>query len=147
MWLLNTFTIKLEYFSTEDKPQKGYAILSHTWGSESEEVTFRDIFKESSIAKCKLGYHKVRGCCEQARKDGYDYAWVDSCCIDKRSSAELTEAINTMFKWYQDIGRASIPERTSAMRQWTAISRVMMIWPSVSIGKRQAQLLHTKALI
>ena len=48
------------------------------------------------------GYSKITGCCRQARLDGWEYAWVDSCCIDKSSSAELSEAINSMFKWYQD---------------------------------------------
>lgn len=48
------------------------------------------------------GYSKITGCCRQARLDGYEYAWVDSCCIDKSSSAELSEAINSMFKWYLD---------------------------------------------
>ncbi|XXH05775.1 Arp complex subunit [Hypoxylon texense] len=47
-------------------------------------------------------YAKIRGCCEQAIRDGYDYVWVDTCCIDKGSSAELSEAINSMFAWYRD---------------------------------------------
>ncbi len=48
------------------------------------------------------GYAKIEGCCAQARADGWEYAWVDSCCIDKSSSAELSEAINSMFKWYRN---------------------------------------------
>lgn len=39
-------------------------------------------------------------CCEQAQRDGLHYAWVYTCCIDKRSSSELSEAINSMFNWY-----------------------------------------------
>jgi hypothetical protein len=50
----------------------------------------------------KAGYHKIRKCCEQATRDGFEFAWVDTCCIDKSSSAELSEAINSMFQWYKD---------------------------------------------
>ncbi len=38
--------------------------------------------------------------CDYARARGYPYLWIDSCCIDKTSSAELSEAINSMFDWY-----------------------------------------------
>ena len=48
------------------------------------------------------GYQKIKKFCELAARDGHDWAWVDSCAIDKRSSAELSEAINSMFKWYHD---------------------------------------------
>jgi hypothetical protein len=50
----------------------------------------------------KAGYHKVQQCCELASSEGLQYAWVDTCCIDKSSSAELSEAINSMFAWYRD---------------------------------------------
>ncbi|KAH8750477.1 heterokaryon incompatibility protein-domain-containing protein [Hyaloscypha finlandica] len=75
-----------------------YAILSHTWGAE--EVTFEYLQKRSY--RKKAGYKKIRFCGEQARRDGLQYFWVDTCCIDKSSSAELTEAINSMFRWYRD---------------------------------------------
>ena len=74
-----------------------YAILSHTWGAE--EFTFADLQDED--ARKKIGYRKVRFCGEQAEKDGLRYFWVDSCCIDKKNSTELTEAINSMFHWYR----------------------------------------------
>jgi hypothetical protein len=77
-----------------------YAILSHTWGADTEEVTFEEL--ENRTGKNKAGYDKIRFCEEQAAKDGLQYFWVDTCCIDKSSSAELTEAINSMFAWYQD---------------------------------------------
>jgi hypothetical protein len=76
-----------------------YAILSHTWGEEGEEVTFQDI--EKGAGKGKPGYAKIRFCAEQARKDNLQYIWVDTCCIDKSSSAELSESLNSMFYWYQ----------------------------------------------
>ncbi|KAF2837777.1 hypothetical protein M501DRAFT_1006331 [Patellaria atrata CBS 101060] len=71
-----------------------YAILSHTWGPE--EVLFQDI--EIGTAKAKKSFSKVQGCCNKAKKDEYGYVWIDTCCVDKSSSAELSEAINTMFK-------------------------------------------------
>ncbi|KAI1797060.1 heterokaryon incompatibility protein-domain-containing protein [Ganoderma leucocontextum] len=48
---------------------------------------------------------KIRQSCEIARFHGYRYLWIDSCCIDKTSSSELSEAINSMYTWY---GRAAI---------------------------------------
>jgi hypothetical protein len=76
-----------------------YAVLSHTWGADHEEVTFKDIAK--SRGKTKVGYNKIRFCEKQAANDGLQFFWVDTCCIDKSSSAELSEAINSMFHWYQ----------------------------------------------
>ena len=35
-----------------------------------------------------------------ARDAGYEYIWIDSCCINKDSSSELSEAINSMYRWY-----------------------------------------------
>jgi hypothetical protein len=82
----------------EDIPR--YAILSHTWGADDDEVTFNDL-KDGS-GKSKAGYEKIQFCGEQARKDGLQYFWVDTCCIDKTDSAELSEAINSMFLWYRN---------------------------------------------
>jgi hypothetical protein len=75
-----------------------YAILSHTWGADHEEVTLRDLTE--GTGKNKAGYRKLTFCGKQAAKDGLQYFWVDTCCIDKSSSAELSEAINSMFWWY-----------------------------------------------
>jgi ankyrin repeat protein len=75
-----------------------YAILSHTWGSEEEEVTYQDL--QQNTGKRKKGYRKLTFCGEQAAKDGLEYFWIDTCCIDKTSSAELSEAITSMFRWY-----------------------------------------------
>jgi hypothetical protein len=74
-----------------------YAILSHTWGAE--EVTFQDLV--GNVGKTKLGYNKIRFCADQAWRDGLQYFWVDTCCIDKSSSTELQEAIGSMFRWYR----------------------------------------------
>ncbi|KAH7393735.1 hypothetical protein BKA64DRAFT_724800 [Cadophora sp. MPI-SDFR-AT-0126] len=87
----------LTEFFEGDVPKK-YAILSHRWGAE--EVTFRDLTNGTS--KGKAGYGKIQFCGEQARRDGLQYFWVDTCCIDKSNAVELQEAINSMFRWYRD---------------------------------------------
>ena len=95
MWLLNTTTLQLHEFMGEQFEIPHYAILSHTWSTE--EVTFRDMRKSIENARQKTGFAKIEGCCRQALKDHLDWVWIDTCCIDKRSSAELAEAINSMF--------------------------------------------------
>ncbi|GMF72604.1 unnamed protein product [Aspergillus oryzae] len=77
-----------------------YAILSHTW--EGEEVTFQDMHADQLHTRQKKGYSKIQRCCHLAKTEGFEYVWIDSCCIDKTSSAELSEAINSMYRWYQD---------------------------------------------
>ncbi|KAK3710220.1 hypothetical protein LTR37_010441 [Vermiconidia calcicola] len=111
MHLLNARTRKLEYFIGSPEPTyhalsrtgsigslPDYAILSHTW--RKEEVSMQDVNNDPKVDS-KEGYRKILFTCEQALADGIDYAWVDTCCIDKTSSAELSEAINSMFRWYK----------------------------------------------
>ena len=81
-----------------------YAILSHTWGAE--EVTFRDLI--DGTGKSKAGYDKIRFCAKQAANDGLQFFWVDTCCIDKSSSAELQEAIYSMFAWYKNAAKCYV---------------------------------------
>jgi hypothetical protein len=76
-----------------------YAILSHTWGPDEDEVTFKEILKGKNTRK--PGYSKLNFCTAQATKDKLQYFWVDTCCINKSSSTELSEAINSMFSWYK----------------------------------------------
>jgi hypothetical protein len=77
-----------------------YAILSHTWHPDNgREVTLQDLL--TGRAKDKPGYDKIGFCEQQAAADELSYFWIDTCCIDKSSSAELTEAINSMYRWYQ----------------------------------------------
>ncbi|KAI3328551.1 HET-domain-containing protein [Ustulina deusta] len=77
-----------------------YAILSHTW--EEDELVYEDIIYGTEESKSKTSRNKVRMVCDIAAQDNYEYVWIDTCCIDKRSSAELSEAINSMFDWYRD---------------------------------------------
>lgn len=101
-----------------------YAILSHRWFEDANhEVLFTDIEQIDQIvistqdgsdvsiiknpqyaggfASSKPAFKKVQGAAQQARSNSYDYVWIDTCCVDKNSSAELSEAINSMFKWYK----------------------------------------------
>jgi len=95
MRLLHTKKLKLyEFFGRNIPP---YAILSHTWGNG--EVSFQEL--QSGLGKYKAGYNKIRRCCQMAALDGFQWAWVDTCCIDKTSSSELSEAINSMYTWYR----------------------------------------------
>ncbi|KAL8785817.1 MAG: hypothetical protein Q9213_003124 [Squamulea squamosa] len=95
MWLLNTETLQLQDFLGNIPP---YAILSHTWADK--EVSFQEI--GTDVARHTPGYEKIRQSCALARSQQYEYIWIDTCCIDKKSSAELSEAINSMFAWYSN---------------------------------------------
>jgi hypothetical protein len=100
MRLLNTATLRVEQAKKEivanEKPPFEYAILSHTWGED--EVIFQDM--QVNVPRHNPRFSKIIRSCELAKKDGYDYIWLDTCCIDKSSSAELSEAINSMYLWY-----------------------------------------------
>ncbi|KAK4949679.1 hypothetical protein LTR10_011520 [Elasticomyces elasticus] len=96
--------LSLTTYCTANIPS--YAILSHTWGADYQEVTFADLIGGRS--KSKDGYFKVHFCGEQARKDDLQYFWVDTCCIDKSSSTELQEAFNSMFRWYNNATRCYV---------------------------------------
>lgn len=79
----------------------GYAILSHTWDEATQEVSFSDL-ERLGQGNSKRGFVKIRSACQQALRDGFLHIWIDTCCIDQRSSSELQEAINSMFRWYSD---------------------------------------------
>ncbi|KAK4163756.1 ankyrin repeat-containing domain protein [Cladorrhinum sp. PSN259] len=96
MRLIDTRTLQLVSFVGDDVPL--YGILSHRWGPE--EVSLQDMIQNN--AEGKAGYAKIRNVCSVAASHGLDYAWVDTCCIDKTSSAELSEAINSMYRWYRE---------------------------------------------
>ncbi|KAF2136137.1 uncharacterized protein K452DRAFT_354069 [Aplosporella prunicola CBS 121167] len=83
-----------------------YAVLSHTWGTDAEEVTFEDL--TYGTGKDKAGYRKIQLCAEQARQDGLQHFWVDTCCINKANKVELSQAINSMFRWYRDATRCYV---------------------------------------
>ncbi|KAH7353746.1 hypothetical protein B0T11DRAFT_287334 [Plectosphaerella cucumerina] len=99
MRLFNVHTLQLESFFGKQLPR--YAILSHRWGPDDEELTFRDV-QANNLDKPGIGSVKLRGCIAQAKDDKLDYIWVDTFCINKADDAtELTKAINSMFAWYR----------------------------------------------
>jgi len=139
MRLLDTKTLKFRDFYQIDIPP--YAILSHTWGDE--EVVFQEM--SSRNQKLKKGFTKIKKTCDLAHEDGLDYAWVDTCCIDKSSSAELTEAINSMYQWYseadlcyvylEDLLSGGLPEGGRSRNCWPQSTRNMsssMIWIGIT---------------
>ncbi|KAI0766092.1 heterokaryon incompatibility protein-domain-containing protein [Trametes elegans] len=115
MWLLNTTTYQLHF--QQDPSHVAYAILSHCWDPQGEQnlqdlqaiqENARSHFQvppaadDPQLLECIRSQlsAKIRGCCDYARERGLPYAWVDTCCINKTSSAELSEAVNSMFDWY-----------------------------------------------
>ena len=94
MRLIDTTTVELAEFMSDEAPE--YAILSHTWGND--EVSLADFNKLEK--RSSTGFLKIQRACSLAKGRGHQYIWIDTCCIDKSSSAELTEAINSMFNWY-----------------------------------------------
>jgi hypothetical protein len=90
-----------EFIGSESKRPR-YAILSHRW--REEEVLFADMDGDQSVAEAKMGYEKLEACCKVALRNGFQYVWCDTCCIDKSSSAELSEAINSMYEYYAKSG-------------------------------------------
>ncbi|KAF4774182.1 HET domain-containing protein [Colletotrichum scovillei] len=109
MKLLNCSTLRIEEMHWARKQEledqgisTAYAILSHRWESDEDEVTFEDMASADIRSKKLLGWSKIEKTCAKALEIGIGYAWIDTCCIDKRNLTELTEAINSMFRWYAE---------------------------------------------
>ena len=104
MWLLSTARAELEFFADPESVEPGYAILSHVW--DDKEDTFQDLqilrnrCTETGTNPRDFVSEKIRRSCMLAAAHGLKWVWVDTCCIDKKSSAELSEAINSMFRYY-----------------------------------------------
>ena len=126
MRLLHARTLQVKNFDN-DHTTPTYAILSHTWGAD--EVTYQDISSAPEAAVRKQGYAKINYCATQAKHDGIEYIWVDTCCIDKSSSAELSEAINSMFRWYRNakvcyaymVDVPAPPSQISMIHSWVSL--------------------------
>ncbi|KAF2469396.1 uncharacterized protein BDR25DRAFT_334966 [Lindgomyces ingoldianus] len=100
----NAGDFSLTQFCDEAIPP--YAILSHTWGVDADEVTFDDL--TNGTGKDKPSYEKIRFCGEQAGLDNLEYFWIDTCCINKANKVELSQAINSMFRWYRNSTRCYV---------------------------------------
>lgn len=99
MRLINTSTLTLTEHPDSKLPK--YAILSHRWLDSNDEVTFEDL-KQGRDVTHKAGYAKLKNFCAVANSKGYEFAWCDTCCIDKASAVELGSAIRSMYRWYQN---------------------------------------------
>lgn len=99
MRLLNVHTLELQSFIADNLPP--YAILSHTWLPDDQEVAFATISAKPANWQDIAGARKIDFLCRQAIQDELNWVWIDTCCIDKSNSVELGEAINSMFNWYQ----------------------------------------------
>jgi len=103
MYLVNVETLDLKYFSTIEKAAtEGYVTLSHRWSEEpDDELTFQEVESKSEAMKRKPGYSKMLQAAQVVRwLFPWKWIWIDTCCIDKKSSAELQEAINSMWEIY-----------------------------------------------
>ncbi|KAN0121996.1 HET domain containing protein [Hyaloscypha variabilis] len=99
MRLIDVEKKKLEEFIGGSIPP--YAILSHTWGTNEDEILYEDI-EQGNVNKSGPQLFKFEACCKQAFQDGLRYAWIDTCCIPRSDFTELGEAINSMFRWYKN---------------------------------------------
>lgn len=138
--LINVHTFELEDFHSSKDVK--YAILSHRW--EGEEVLIGDLqhLRLHQLRRMQ-GWAKIENSCRQAAADKIDYVWVDTCCIDKSSSAELQEAINSMYRWYQNADRCYAylsdlqplwTERLSVERSLLVRSDFMSTYTSGALG-------------
>ncbi|KAF2137081.1 uncharacterized protein K452DRAFT_353673 [Aplosporella prunicola CBS 121167] len=100
MRVLNSRTLKFDS-GIFKYGEHEYAIVSHRW--RDEEVDYQEMLESIRSPKTeqKNGYEKIKRACKQAVKDKLEYLWIDTCCIDKSSSAELSESINSMYAWYR----------------------------------------------
>jgi hypothetical protein len=112
--------------SEEELSSYPYATLSHTWGTDDEEVSFADLTQ--GLSHTKVGYEKLRFCGKQAATDGLHYFWVDTCCIDKSSSAELSKAITSMFRWYSGAVKCYVYLRDVSTRNFESTNPPARSW-------------------
>ncbi|ETS84511.1 hypothetical protein PFICI_02536 [Pestalotiopsis fici W106-1] len=110
--------IVLIYESPRDKD---YAILSHRW--LPKEYRFEDIQNSTGIqSPLHESFAKVKKSCDEALRGGFDYLWIDTCCIDQSSSAELSESINSMFLWYRQARECYVYLDDFALSNYAPIS-------------------------
>ena len=122
-----TGEFSLREFRDDEIPP--YAILSHTWLAVQEEPTYEDLINGTS--KGKPGYKKIQFCGERARRDGLQYFWVDTCCINKANYAELRYAINSMFRWYRNATRCYVYlSDVSSPPSYTNVEFIPQSWDS-----------------
>lgn len=104
MRFINTTSLEFREVSGLDlsRLKNGYAVLSHRWTLGNDEIQFADVVSKETDLRTKDGYAKFAGACALAKTLGYDLLWIDTCCINKANSTELSEAINSMYRWYAE---------------------------------------------
>ncbi|KIO10640.1 hypothetical protein M404DRAFT_128934, partial [Pisolithus tinctorius Marx 270] len=80
----------------------GYVMFSHVW--QGNEPSFQDINDVESKSVWNLPdtplNEKLRNFCKEVRRLGHNWAWSDTCCIDKSTSSTLNQSLTSMYKWY-----------------------------------------------
>ncbi|KAK8078737.1 hypothetical protein PG994_002544 [Apiospora phragmitis] len=117
MRLINVYTMEVANFPRQELPI--YAILSHTWAKDEEELTFGELGAGKHTWQQKAGGNKVKRFCELMKQRGIQYTWVDTCCIDQSSSAEASEAINSMFRIYREAAICVAYLQDIAVSEWS----------------------------
>ncbi|KAK6839282.1 hypothetical protein PG987_005148 [Apiospora arundinis] len=104
MRFINTTTFQFQELSDSEIRglENGYSILSHRWTRASDEITYHDVLEMDAKVRSKRGYPKFAGACAVANGLGYELIWIDTCCINKTDPVELSEAINSMCRWYAE---------------------------------------------
>ena len=106
MWVLSTDRAELHFFQSPEEVPDGYAALSHVWNKDNREQSFQDVQRINKDCRRNgtnprdFVFEKIQRCCELAEKHGYKWVWIDTCCIDKTSSADISEAVTAMFRYY-----------------------------------------------
>lgn len=102
MRFLDTHTLQFEQVPDSELhlEENQYAILSHRWGADKDEVSFEDVLSSADLSH-KKAFDKIKGFCKVASSEKCRYGWVDTCCIHRKDAVELSEAINSMYRWYQ----------------------------------------------
>lgn len=94
--------LRVGHFNLPSEVGVGYAILSHVWRPSGEQPyaeVHRLAHEGTKVSDPRLST-KVRECHRLARANGLRWFWVDAPCIDQTNSAELSEAISSMYEWY-----------------------------------------------
>jgi hypothetical protein len=112
-----------------------YLTLSHTWGKDEDEVTFKDIQKGRGLEKS--GNKKIDFYARQAKAHNLHHFWLNTCCIDKSSSAELSEAINSMFRWYRNSAVFVVWMWDHAVRLETSTGELVHDWGTGGVASER----------
>ena len=100
--LVSSMTTRIDYVRIKREVRRyfRYVMLSHRW--EENEPLFKQVVHIAVYHLDQSPTHdKLRRFCEIVRDAGFDWAWSDTCCIDKSDPSQLQEALVAMFKWYR----------------------------------------------